>query len=117
MSHDYEFVEVFCDNDVAIVRLFTESSELECLEKTAAELNLLVENDGHRKVIVNLEKVELLQSSGLGVFVALDKKLAKLDGKLRLCNLRPYVVELFEMTGLDQVVDIQADVASAKKDF
>ncbi len=112
MSQTYEHLTFEKSDDVTIVRLRADASELDSLDKTMSEMNQLID-EGHHKLIIDLGDVELLQSAGLGAFVAIDKRLASLDGRIRLVKLRPYVAELFEMTGLDSVLEIFANEKAA----
>jgi len=71
----------------------------------------LVSDDSDR-VILNLENVEFIDSSGLGAVVAAMKTLKK-SQKMDLAALHPIVRQVFKLTKLDTVFDIfeNADAA------
>jgi anti-sigma B factor antagonist len=50
-------------------------------------------------LIIDMEKVEYLSSSGLRVLMASKNKLKKKDGDLLLAALQPFVKEVFSLTG------------------
>lgn len=58
------------------------------------------------KVVVNLNGVSYIDSSGLATLVEMLKKTRSYGGKLRLSNLAPKVRSLFEITKLEQLFDI-----------
>lgn len=62
---------------------------------------------GHRDFIVNLNNVDYIDSSGLGVLVAIQKRALQNGGKVIIKGLQGTVKELFEMTRLTKVFDIQ----------
>lgn len=65
-------------------------------------------------LIVNLEQVEFMNSSGL-VSLARALKNARTSGcRLVLCNLQPSVKLIFELTQLDSVFEIFDTCAAAK---
>ena len=62
--------------------------------------------EGDRKFLVNLEAVDYIDSSGLGVLVSLSKKIREQGGELRLANLNDDLKTLFELTKLDTLFQI-----------
>lgn len=63
--------------------------------------------EGVRSFIINVERVEYIDSSGLGVLVAIQKKAAKQGGGVTIEGLNGHVKELFELTRLTRVFDIK----------
>jgi anti-sigma B factor antagonist len=59
--------------------------------------------NGARQLIVDLDGVEFIDSTGLGVLVAARKNTSALDGDLKLICSRPRILKVFEITGLDEV--------------
>ena len=99
--------------DVTVVR-FTSCNVLD--EATAhlvgRELFELVEEDGHRQMLLNLAAVEFLTSTALGKLVTLHKKLRSRGGKLKICGVPPKIRVVFQITKLDTVFDLFEDEAA-----
>ncbi|WP_419955029.1 anti-sigma factor antagonist [Neobacillus niacini] len=76
--------------------------------KLREELLPLSEGQG-KTITVNLKDVSYMDSTGLGVFVGLFKQLNKNEGELRLVELSDRLVRLFELTGLDKIMNISED--------
>jgi anti-sigma B factor antagonist len=55
---------------------------------------------------LNLEKVEFINSSGLGSLVSIMKEIRLLKGRLTLSNLAGYVREIFDITQLSHIFEI-----------
>ena len=75
-------------------------------------LNDLV-GEGKHHLVVDMEKVEFLDSTGLGVLVGGLKKVRSHDGWLRLVCTQERILKIFRITGLTKVFAIYGDVATA----
>ena len=71
-----------------------------------SELNDLIEKHKDENVILNLDEVEYMSSSGLRVFVSLMRNLKESDRSLRLCNLSLAVRKIFEVVELMDMFEI-----------
>ncbi len=65
------------------------------------------------QLIVNLEKVEFLDSTGLGVLAAGLKRVRTHDGSLDLVCTRERILKIFRITGLTKVFPIHDTVEDA----
>ena len=61
---------------------------------------------GHNRLVVNLMKVPLIDSSALGAIVITLKSCKRAGGKLVLLNPQKAVREVLEVTQLNTVVEI-----------
>lgn len=61
-------------------------------------------------VKINLEKVGYMDSTGLGVFISALKSTREHGSHLVLTNLPKKVFRLFEITGLNEIIDIEEKV-------
>jgi anti-sigma B factor antagonist len=68
---------------------------------------------GQYHLVVDLERVEFLDSTGLGVLVGGLKRVRTHDGSLSLVCTQERLLKIFRITGLTKVFDIHSDVASA----
>ncbi|MFO1019575.1 MAG: STAS domain-containing protein [Planctomycetales bacterium] len=67
----------------------------------------MVDADGRKKIVLDFTNVEYLSSAALGKLITLDKKVKAAKGKLRLCNIRPDIYEVFAITRLNKLFDIR----------
>lgn len=81
------------------------------------QLFALVDDQGHNKILLNFSNVEYLSSAALGKFITLNKKVNGAGGKLILCGIDPAIYEVFEITRLDRLFNIQKDEQSALQTF
>ena len=57
-------------------------------------------------IVLDLDKVEYIASSGLRQVVACTKKARELDAAFSVINVGTEVMSIFQLTGLDKKIDI-----------
>jgi anti-sigma B factor antagonist len=65
-------------------------------------------------IVVDLESVGFIDSSGLGVLVGGLRRVKERGGTLRLVCTRDPILKIFRITGLDKVFPVFATVAEAQ---
>ncbi|MUK89710.1 anti-sigma factor antagonist [Ornithinibacillus sp. L9] len=60
-------------------------------------------------LVVDLEQVNYMDSTGLGVFISVLKATKEAESSMTLINLKERVRKLFKITGLDQIININLD--------
>lgn len=70
---------------------------------------------GTRYLIIDLEQVHFMSSSGLRILLIIRKELLALGGELRLAALQPQVREVFDITGFAQLFAIHATTDEARQ--
>jgi len=68
---------------------------------------------GQYELVVDLERVEFLDSTGLGVLVGGLKRVRTHDGSLSLVCTQERLLKIFRITGLTKVFPIHDSVAAA----
>ena len=61
---------------------------------------------GHKRIVLNLSKVDMLDSFGLAVLISLLKLSKEHGGNLTLYGLNPQISRLIEMTHMDRILEI-----------
>ena len=103
-ADDGEVVTVRCEGDINQI-YFQIGNPLEkilgCLTFT-------------RKVILNLEKVNFLDSSGLSWLVACHKRFQQQGGRMILCAIPPRIVQVLQFCRMDRLFGVADDEADAR---
>jgi anti-sigma B factor antagonist len=68
-------------------------------------------DSGANNLVVDLTKVDFIDSTGLGVLVGALNKAKELGGSLQLICAQERVLKLLRITGLDQVFTVSAALA------
>ena len=69
--------------------------------------------EGNIRIIVDLDGVDFLDSTGLGVLVGALKRVRSNDGELVLVCTQPRIRKVFEVTGLTKVFALYDSVDEA----
>jgi len=70
---------------------------------------------GEKHIIVQLEHVRFIDSSGLGALLSGNKNIIAKSGKFALSNIQQQVMSMFELTRLNRVFEIYTDLNDAVK--
>ncbi|PWR70310.1 STAS domain-containing protein [Methanospirillum stamsii] len=68
-------------------------------------------------IIMNMENLSYISSSGLRVILASLKKVKSAGGKIALLQLQPGPAEVFKMTGFDRLFPICSSMEGAVEQF
>ncbi|MBA3430263.1 MAG: STAS domain-containing protein [Actinobacteria bacterium] len=63
-------------------------------------------SEGEHNIVINLEEVDFLDSTGLGVLVGALKRVKGHNGTLALICTQDKILKVFQVTGLDKVFAI-----------
>ena len=70
---------------------------------------------GCTKIILNCSGLNYISSSGLRVFLIVQKKMMAVKGQFRLSNLQPGIKEIFDISGFSSIFLVYADQEAAIK--
>jgi anti-sigma B factor antagonist len=99
----------------ATIVSFTEEKILEEGQISTLQDSIMSVIDQADKInlILDFSGVQFLSSAVLGLLIRISKKVYEHDGKLKLCNIKPKIYEIFKITRLTKIFDIYPDVNSA----
>jgi stage II sporulation protein AA (anti-sigma F factor antagonist) len=70
-----------------------------------------------RHLILDLQRVQFIDSSGLGVILGRFKRLSEVGGRLSAVNVSDQVKRIFELSGLLKIMNIYPDRKKALDNF
>ncbi len=111
---EYARLAVSHIGDAAIAR-FTDRSirEETVIREIGTELNQLADQTEQKNLILNFADVQFMSSAALSHLLSLHKKLSRGDRKLKLCNVRDELRDIFLITQLTKIFDIEEDEVDA----
>lgn len=99
-------IELKIKHDVLCIRL---SGELD--HHTADELrenaSNAIEKNNIRHIVLNLEELSFMDSSGLGVILGRYKQITQVNGEMVVCAISPAIHRLFDMSGLFKIIALE----------
>lgn len=90
---------------------FTDKKILDepAIQVIGEQLASLVDEMGKKQLLLNFGHVESLSSAALGKLVTLNRKIKEVGGKLVLCGINANILEVFEITRLNRIIEIRKD--------
>ncbi|WP_163537781.1 anti-sigma F factor antagonist [Gracilibacillus sp. YIM 98692] len=98
--------------EVLIVRLEGELDH-HSASRLKMEWQEYLKNERIKHVILNLENLHFMDSSGLGVVLGRYKEVKQLGGEMIVCSVSPSVKRLFDMSGIFKIVRLESDESFA----
>jgi len=77
------------------------------------ELTQLAASEPAPKLLLDFKNVQHLSSAALGMLITLNKQLAERKGHLVLANINPQIYEVFKITRLNKLFNIQSTTEDA----
>jgi len=116
---DYQYITYKNVDGVAVVsfRETVSMFESDKVEGVGKELIDLIQAKRYTKLLLNLSNAHFVSSSMLAHLVKVLRKVQEVKGGVRLCCLRPPVMDAFKVSSFDKIFQIFADEASALKKF
>lgn len=87
---------------------------------TAPEIRHVIEtivNADWKKVIVDMSKLNLIDSSGVGAIVSLYKRIRLKKGDVKIAGISGQPKEIFRLLGLDKAFDLVINTEEGIKRF
>ncbi|MDP4164582.1 MAG: anti-sigma F factor antagonist [Bacillota bacterium] len=99
-------IDMEIKHDVLCIRL---SGELD--HHTADELRTkateAIEKNGIHHIVMNLEQLSFMDSSGLGVILGRYKQIKQNHGEMVVCAISPAIKRLFDMSGMFKIIGME----------
>ncbi|MDX3233625.1 STAS domain-containing protein [Streptomyces sp. ME19-01-6] len=70
-------------------------------------------DQGHRHFVLDLGFVTFMDSMGLGVIVAITKRIREHDGSLRIASVSGRILKIFDLSGMRESFEIYPSAAEA----
>lgn len=113
MSRDVP-VSIRDEGSKTVVNLETENVDFRNAEPLKTILADLVQ-EGKKNIVLNLNQVSFMDSSGLGVLLAGKRVTEEFGGSFSICGLQVYVNNLINLTNLHKTIPVYADDVEALK--
>jgi len=101
--------------DVAVVDLREKALDASNSEKFKKSMAETLES--HDKVVIDLSRVEFVDSSGCGALLSCLRQLGDRGGDLKLCGVQKNVERLFELVRMNRIIDVYPSKEDALKGF
>jgi anti-sigma B factor antagonist len=69
--------------------------------------------EGARKLVIDVTRLEYIDSAGIGMLVACNGQIDRAGGKMRVAGAQGTVAKSFEVVHMDRIMSLDADVDAA----
>ncbi|PLT28269.1 anti-sigma F factor antagonist [Peribacillus deserti] len=106
------FINQEIKDNILCIRL---SGELDhhSAEELKEKASAAIEKHGIQHIILNLEELSFMDSSGLGVVMGRYKQIKQKHGEMIVCAISPPVKRLFDMSGLFKIIKLEVSEENA----
>ncbi|MCX6226870.1 MAG: STAS domain-containing protein [Bacteroidia bacterium] len=106
-------IQVATSEDYAIVSV---EGRIDTTNASEFEKPMMEAIDGGcAKIILDCSGLNYISSSGLRVFLVVQKKMMTIKGQFRLSNLQPGIKEIFDISGFSSIFSVFPDREAAIK--
>jgi anti-sigma B factor antagonist len=111
-------IDSYSKDDILTIRITDERLvDPEVVKRVIDDTLALVGKTDERQIVLDFSAVKFMASAMLGKLVQLQKKCEEYRAKLKLAAVSSDILEVFKITKLNKVFDIQPDEATARKSF
>ncbi|MFC4324098.1 anti-sigma F factor antagonist [Litchfieldia salsa] len=101
-------IELEVKNNVLCIRL-TGELDHHAAEELRQKVTSVIESKDINHILLNLENLSFMDSSGLGVILGRYKQVKSKGGEMVVCSISPSVKRLFDMSGLFKIIRLETD--------
>lgn len=105
-------LQIHSQRNVLIIRIYGELDH-HTASYVRESIELELEKGIYSHLVLNLEGLEFMDSSGLGVILGRYKRIMQMGGKMTLCSVQNSILRLMEMSGLLKILPVYQDEVNA----
>ena len=95
----------------------TKILDQQTVDSIGEELQGIAQSTELTKILVDMNRIELMTSTMIGQFVTFNRKCDERGIDVRFCNLTSQIKDLFRITKLDEMFDISENREKAMESF
>lgn len=74
-------------------------------EQVREELDMLIADDRILHLVIDMQALSFMDSSGIGVLIGRYRAMARRKGTLSVKNMNPQIERIFQLSGLHQIIN------------
>lgn len=97
-------------DDISLIEI---DGEVDTYTSSKIKQDILQVVEQTPKIIISMEKVKFIDSTGLGILIGVLKKVKEKEGEMIIVSPNSYINQIFEITGLFKVFKIVENTQQA----
>lgn len=102
--------------DVRVIQVLADVVQFDNYEDVFDKVRAQI-SDAANRVVMDLARVQFMDSIALGMLVPIILYARRLGGDLKIAGLTPKIRDLFDVLRMDRVIEVHKDVAAAVASF
>lgn len=102
------------ERDKLLLLQITEEIDHHCAEKIRTRADFEIQKYIPRKLVIDFEKVNFMDSAGIGMILGRYKMINMFGGTMNMVNVSPSVKKVFEMAGITKIIPIIEEMGGTK---
>ena len=102
--------------DSVTVLAFSGNLDTNTAPDAESQINNLMDA-GATRILIDFDNLNYISSAGLRVLLATAKKMITINGALKICSLNKTVYEVFDISGFNKILSLEANEKEALASF
>jgi len=102
--------------DSVTVLAFSGNLDTNTAPDAESQINDLMDA-GATRILIDFDNLNYISSAGLRVLLATAKKMITINGALKICSLNKTVYEVFDISGFNKILSLEANEEEALASF
>lgn len=102
------------ENKILVIKLLEEIDHHSC-EYIRRRSDFEISRYKPKKVIIDLQEVSFMDSSGIGMILGRYKQVIRNNGQMGVVNVCPNVKRIFEMSGIFKIISLYENIDDVLK--
>ncbi|MDR1773565.1 MAG: anti-sigma F factor antagonist [Clostridioides sp.] len=94
------------DNKILLIRFTCSELDHHISNEVRDELDSIINKNQIKVIVFDFEKINFMDSSGIGVIIGRYKKIASDGGRVSVINVNERVRKIFDLSGLNKIINI-----------
>lgn len=105
------------DNKNLIVEFLNKELDHHIASEVREKIDYVIQEKQIKNIVFDFKNMNFMDSSGIGVVIGRYKKISSEGGKVAVINLNSRVKKIFDLSGMNKIIEIQDTYENAKKSF
>lgn len=102
------------EKDKLLLLQITEEIDHHCAEKIRSRADFEIQKYIPKKVVLDFEKVNFMDSAGIGMILGRYKTTTMFGGTMNMVNVNPSIKKVFEMSGILKLIPIIEEIGGTE---
>ncbi len=110
-------IDFTLDKKNLIVEFLVNELDHHIASEVREKIDYVIQEKQIKNIVFDFKNMNFMDSSGIGVVIGRYKKISSEGGKVAVINLNSRVKKIFDLSGMNKIIEIQDTYENAKNSF